>query len=118
MCHEKIAKLLEEGRGDRKKEEKTPEAPRRRAYDNASENCQDPRGYGKRDTPMLQHDGGDVELIDLEGNRVVVALRGLCTSCPSSALTNQELRPNSESWCTPTSTSRRRCRHEDRLFGQ
>jgi NifU-like protein len=37
--------------------------------------------------PMLQQDGGDVELIDLDGNRVVVALRGLCTSCPSASLT-------------------------------
>lgn len=37
--------------------------------------------------PMLQQDGGDLELIDLDGNRVIVALRGMCTSCPSAALT-------------------------------
>jgi NifU-like protein len=28
-----------------------------------------------------------VELVDLEGNKVVIALRGLCTSCPSAGLT-------------------------------
>jgi len=37
--------------------------------------------------PSLQQDGGDIELIDLEGNRVVIALRGMCTSCPSAAVT-------------------------------
>lgn len=37
--------------------------------------------------PRLQKDGGDVELIDIEGHIVKVALRGMCTSCPSSQLT-------------------------------
>ena len=31
--------------------------------------------------PVLQADGGDVELIDIEGNKVVIALRGMCTGC-------------------------------------
>ena len=37
--------------------------------------------------PRLNQDGGDIELIDIEGKTVVVALRGMCTSCPSSRLT-------------------------------
>ena len=37
--------------------------------------------------PRLQQDGGDIELVDIEGKTVVVALRGMCTSCPSSRLT-------------------------------
>jgi NifU-like protein len=31
--------------------------------------------------PGLQADNGDVEIIDIEGNRVTVALRGMCTGC-------------------------------------
>jgi NifU-like protein len=31
--------------------------------------------------PGLQADNGDVELIDIEGNKVTVALRGMCTGC-------------------------------------
>jgi NifU-like protein len=31
--------------------------------------------------PLLQSDGGDVELIDVEGNKVIVSLRGMCTGC-------------------------------------
>ncbi|MBI5187967.1 MAG: Fe-S cluster assembly protein NifU [Nitrospirae bacterium] len=31
--------------------------------------------------PGLQADGGDIELIDIDGNRVIIALRGMCTGC-------------------------------------
>ena len=37
--------------------------------------------------PTLKSDGGDIELIDIEGDKIVVALRGMCSSCPSSQLT-------------------------------
>jgi NifU-like protein len=37
--------------------------------------------------PRLLQDGGDIELVDIEGTVVTVALRGLCASCPSSRLT-------------------------------
>lgn len=37
--------------------------------------------------PRLQQDGGDIELVDIDGKVVTVALRGMCTSCPSSKLT-------------------------------
>lgn len=37
--------------------------------------------------PSLKHDGGDVELVDIVGNRVLVATRGACAVCPASQLT-------------------------------
>ena len=37
--------------------------------------------------PRLQQDGGDIELVDINGTVVTVALRGHCVSCPSSRLT-------------------------------
>ena len=37
--------------------------------------------------PVLQADGGDIELIDIEGNKVVIALRGMCTGCLMSDVT-------------------------------
>ena len=40
--------------------------------------------------PRLQQDGGDIELVDMNGTEVMVALRGMCTSCPSSQLTLKE----------------------------
>ena len=37
--------------------------------------------------PALRSDGGDIELIDVEGNKVMVALRGMCTTCAASEAT-------------------------------
>ena len=37
--------------------------------------------------PTLQEDGGDLELIDVVGNRVLVATRGACASCVAAQLT-------------------------------
>ena len=37
--------------------------------------------------PRLQHDGGDIDLVDIDGKVVTVALRGMCSTCPSSKLT-------------------------------
>ena len=37
--------------------------------------------------PSLKHDGGDIEIIDIIGNRVIVALRGACATCKASNIT-------------------------------
>jgi len=37
--------------------------------------------------PALKLDGGDLELIDVDGNRVMVRLRGACASCGKSQMT-------------------------------
>jgi len=37
--------------------------------------------------PALRTDGGDIDLVDIEGNKVIVTLRGTCSSCPSSDIT-------------------------------
>jgi Fe-S cluster biogenesis protein NfuA len=37
--------------------------------------------------PMLQADGGNVELVGVEGNLVKVRLKGACCGCPGAAMT-------------------------------
>lgn len=37
--------------------------------------------------PSLKHDGGDIEIIDIVGNRVIVATRGACATCKASDIT-------------------------------
>ena len=37
--------------------------------------------------PMLQADGGDVELVDVEDGVVKVRLQGACIGCPMSQMT-------------------------------
>ena len=41
--------------------------------------------------PMLKKDGGDIELIDVEGNRVKVALRGMCSGCQVAQFTLKDV---------------------------
>jgi Fe-S cluster biogenesis protein NfuA len=37
--------------------------------------------------PYLQADGGDIELLDVTGNKATVRLTGKCAGCPSAHLT-------------------------------
>ena len=37
--------------------------------------------------PLLQADGGDIELLAVEGNSARVRLSGVCAGCPSAHLT-------------------------------
>jgi len=37
--------------------------------------------------PVLKKDGGDIELVDLEGNRILVKLHGRCSTCAASQVT-------------------------------
>ena len=37
--------------------------------------------------PFVQMDGGDVELVGIEGKVVQLKLHGACTGCPSSQMT-------------------------------
>ena len=37
--------------------------------------------------PMLQADGGDVELVEVEGGVVKLKLKGSCAGCPMSTMT-------------------------------
>ncbi|MDD5270731.1 MAG: NifU family protein [Candidatus Omnitrophica bacterium] len=39
--------------------------------------------------PMLQADGGDIELVDVVGKIVKVKLKGACGCCPMSQMTLQ-----------------------------
>jgi Fe-S cluster biogenesis protein NfuA len=37
--------------------------------------------------PFMQADGGDIELVEVEGNSAGVRLTGMCASCPSAHMT-------------------------------
>jgi Fe-S cluster biogenesis protein NfuA len=37
--------------------------------------------------PAIRSDGGDIELVAIEGNNVHVRLQGHCVGCPSSMMT-------------------------------
>jgi Fe-S cluster biogenesis protein NfuA len=37
--------------------------------------------------PFLQADGGDIELVSVDGNSAAVRLTGVCSGCPSAHMT-------------------------------
>ena len=37
--------------------------------------------------PMMQADGGDIELVNVSGNDAQVRLTGMCSGCPSAHMT-------------------------------
>lgn len=41
--------------------------------------------------PALKKDGGDIELLDVDGNRVLVALRGMCANCQVAQFTLKDV---------------------------
>jgi len=41
--------------------------------------------------PALRADGGDIELIDVEGNKVIVAFRGMCARCIMAEFTMKDV---------------------------
>jgi len=41
--------------------------------------------------PKLRKDGGDIELVDVEGDTVYIALRGMCANCQMAEFTLREV---------------------------
>jgi NifU-like protein len=41
--------------------------------------------------PALRADGGDIELIDVDGNKVIVAFRGMCAQCKLAEFTMKDV---------------------------
>ena len=41
----------------------------------------------QRVRPFLQADGGDIELVEIDGHSASVRLTGMCSGCPSAHMT-------------------------------
>lgn len=85
-CHPKIEAILERVRKEMEKEA-PPVKPMKKKLTNIQKVKLIEETLGREIIPALKADGGDLELIDVEGNKVYVALRGKCSFCPSSDVT-------------------------------
>jgi NifU-like protein len=84
-CHEKIEALLY--RVMMKKREETKEKARPKKLTNIQKIKLVEETIEREIRPALRADGGDIELVDLEGDQVMVALRGTCSTCAASQFT-------------------------------
>jgi NifU-like protein len=86
QCHPKIEAIIEMVRKEMEKEAPPPK-PERKKLTNIQKIKLIEETLGREIIPALKADGGDLDLIDIEGNKVLVALRGKCSFCPSSEFT-------------------------------
>jgi NifU-like protein len=86
QCHPKIEAIIEKVRKEMEKEA-PPVKPEKKRLTNIQKIKLIEETLGREIIPALKADGGDLDLIDVEGNKVLVALRGKCSFCPSSEFT-------------------------------
>ena len=85
-CHSKIEELIEEVHGVHpstvavppKKSEKLTNIQKMKLIQETMD---------REIRPALMRDGGDLELVDIEGDRVLVSTRGMCAGCASAQIT-------------------------------
>ena len=83
-CHEAIQEILDKVLGEM--QEKPPAKPK---LSNLKKIKMIEETIDREIRPALKQDGGDIELVDIIGNRVLVATRGACASCQAA---NQTLK--------------------------
>jgi NifU-like protein len=86
-CHDKIEAILSRILKEEKKPVETPSAPRPPRLTNVQKMKLIEETLEREIKPALKADGGDIDLIDIEGNKVLVALRGACSSCRAAEVT-------------------------------
>ena len=85
-CHPKIEAIIERVR-KKMEQEPPPPKPEKKKLTNIQKMKLIEETIGREIVPALKADGGDLDLIDVAGNKVYVALRGKCSFCPSSEVT-------------------------------
>ena len=88
-CLERLGEILDEERG--KPKAKKPVVEPVKKMTNLQRMMLVTKIIDEEIRPSLKKDGGDIELVDIEGVNVIVALRGACVGCPSSQLTLKNL---------------------------
>ena len=87
-CHDRLEELLREVRKETLTEIKPIPGPKRLTNIQKIKMIEDVLEREIR--PALRKDGGDIELIDVDGDFVTVSLRGACVSCTKSQTTLKE----------------------------
>jgi NifU-like protein len=86
-CIPDIQAVLDEELQERAKKEKEKHAEVRKPMTNIQKITRIQEIIDKDIRPLLQKDGGEIELIDVDGKNVVLSFRGMCAGCVSSKAT-------------------------------
>jgi NifU-like protein len=90
-CRESIAELVEEVQGQKAHVEHKTKPVRPAKLTNIQKIQLIQATINEQIRPALQADGGDVELLDVDGNTVLVAFRGMCAQCKMAEFTMRDV---------------------------
>ncbi len=83
QCHDRIGEIISKILGDVPKVSAAPKKP----LTNIQKIRLIEETLAREIEPELKKDGGGIELVDVDGNRVQVRLQGACASCAASQVT-------------------------------
>jgi len=90
-CRGEIEKIIERVQGERVKQESLP-PPRKGGKLTTIQKIQlIQQTINEQIRPALRAHGGNIELIDVEGNKVLIAFRGMCAQCKVSEYTMKDV---------------------------
>jgi len=90
-CHGQIEKIIEEIQGDKAIAEHPAAPPKPGKLTNIKKIELIRQTINEQIRPMLRADGGDIELIDVDGNKVIIAFRGMCAQCRMAEFTMKDV---------------------------
>ena len=89
-CKGEIEKIIQKVQGDKIKQVPVS-APRRGKLTNIEKIQLIQQTINEQIRPALRADGGDIELVDIEANKVIVAFRGMCAQCKLTDVTMKDV---------------------------
>jgi len=90
-CCGEIEKLIEQVQGTKAQTHRTLQPARPGKLTNIQKIQLIQQTVNEQIRPKLRADGGDMELIDVEGNKVIVAFRGMCAQCKMAEVTMKDV---------------------------
>jgi NifU-like protein len=90
-CKGEIEKIIQKVQGDKIKQVPAPAPRRGERLTNIQKIQLIQQTINEQIRPALRADGGDIELVDVEGDKVVVAFRGMCAQCKLADVTMKDV---------------------------
>ncbi len=90
-CHGEIEKIIERVQGERAKEQMLPPSRKGGKLTTIQKIQLIQQTINEQIRPALRAHGGNIELIDVEGNKVLIAFRGMCAQCKVSDFTMKDV---------------------------
>ncbi len=90
-CKGEIEKIIEKVQGDKLKVPVQPKPQKAAQLTNIHKIQLIQQTIDEQIRPSLRSHGGDIELIDIEGDKVIVAFRGMCAQCKTAEFTMKDV---------------------------